>query len=138
MRVRTLIVATTLPAVALAAPALASRAPSKSEAAAIKRVAMARCEKAGPPDSSCHYHGARVSTKNRRYAWAEVTTDGFSAVLLRRPTTRSKRFKIVGIQGGGIGACSYWRARAPRAVLRDLHVNGLLADLATTGNCGRD
>jgi hypothetical protein len=117
-----------------AAPALGSRTPSKSESTAIKRVAMKACRSdAGP----CRWHGARVSTKSARYAWADVSNEGFSGVLVRRTSVSPKRFKVVGIQGGGIGECSYWRKRAPRSVLKDLKVYGLL-DTATgkTGICG--
>jgi hypothetical protein len=118
----------------VAAPARASRTPSKSESAAIKRVAMKACRSdAGP----CRWHGARVSTKSSRYAWADVTNEGFSGVLVRRTSVSPKRFKVVGVQGGGIGECSYWRKRAPRSVLKDLKVYGLL-DAATgeSGICG--
>jgi hypothetical protein len=115
----------------LAAPAAADRRPSKVEARAIKRVAMKKC---GSPD--CRFHRSRVSTKNARFAWADVTHEGFSGVLVKRPTRRSRRFRVVGWQGGGIGLCRYWRARAPAAVLRDLGVVGLLDD-GTTRNCGK-
>jgi hypothetical protein len=117
-----------------AAPALASRAPSKSEQAAIKRVALKACES---PAGPCRWHGARVSTKSSRYAWADVTNEGFSGVLVRRTSVHPKRFKVVGVQGGGIGDCAYWRKRAPRSVLKDLKVFGLL-DVSTgrTGSCG--
>jgi hypothetical protein len=116
-----------------AAPALASRAPTKGELAAIKRVAMKACKSdAGP----CRWHGARVAN-NPRYAWANVTNEGFSGVLVRRTSVKPRRFKVVGVQGGGIGDCSYWRKRAPRSVLKDLKVYGLL-DPATgeSGICG--
>jgi hypothetical protein len=66
-----------------------------------------------------------------------VVGEGFSGVLLKRPTGHSRRFKVVGTQGGGIGECSYWRVRAPRGVLRDLHISGLVDDSGTVRNCGR-
>jgi len=116
---------------AVAAPAAADRRPSKTESRAIKRVALKKC---GSPD--CTFRGARVSTKNARFAWADVTDEGFSGVLLRRPSTRSHRFRVVGVQGGGIGSCDYWRARAPAAVLRDLHIAGVVDESGTTRNCG--
>jgi hypothetical protein len=132
-----LIVSASLAAAAGSLPAVAaaSRAPSKAESAAIKRVALAACH--SPTVRGCRYGGARVSTRNRRYAWADVVGEGFSGVLLRRPTARSRRFKVVGTQGGGIGACSYWRARAPRDVLRDLHISGIVDDSGATVNCGK-
>jgi hypothetical protein len=116
----------------IAAPASAARRPTGGEKAAIKRVAMRACD----PAPGCRFRQARVSTRNARYAWADVVGEGFSAVLLKRPSPRSRSFKVVGTQGGGIGLCSYWRARAPAAVLHDLHVNGLLDDESTTARCG--
>lgn len=119
----------------VAAPAaLADRAPSKAERAAIKRVAMRVCERAAPDE--CRFGGARVSTARVRFAWADVVGEGFSGALLKRPSKRSHRFRVVGTQGGGIGECSYWRARAPRVVLRDLHISGLVDDSGTVRNCG--
>jgi curli biogenesis system outer membrane secretion channel CsgG len=120
---------------ALVPPADASRAPTKRERAAIKRVALKKCNSGGAP-AACRFHKARVSTKNARYAWADVTTEGFSAVLLERANTKTRRFKVVGTQGGGVGDCSYWRKRAPRAVLKDLKVYGVEAGSGATGICG--
>jgi hypothetical protein len=120
---------------AVAAPAIADRAPSEAERAAIKRVALKACERAAPDE--CVFHRARVSTAGRRFAWADVTGEGFSGVLLKRPSRRSHRFRVIGTQGGGIGECSYWRARAPRAVLRDLRLVGLVDESGTVRNCGK-
>jgi hypothetical protein len=136
MRSRSLVVAT-LAIVALGlvatSPAIADRSATKAERAAIKRVTMKRC---GAPDG-CTFRKARISTRNARYAWAEVIGEGVSGMLLKRPTSHSRRFKVVGFQGGGIGECAYWRKRAPRSVLRDLDIDGLV-DIAsgTEGNCG--
>jgi hypothetical protein len=121
--------------VASLAPAEAARQPTPSEAKAIKRAAMRACDGHGPPGSTCEFHGARVSTRDPRFAWADVTVDGFSAALLERPTKRSTHFHAVATQGGGIGACSYWRKHAPKRVLADLHVVGLRAN-GSTGRCG--
>ena len=110
----------------------ADRRPSKAETRAIKRVALKAC---GSPD--CEFKRARVSTRNGRFAWADVVAEGFSGVLLKRPRAHSRRFEVVGFQGGGIGSCSYWRARAPAAVLRDLHIWGVIDDSGTTRNCGK-
>ena len=112
----------------------ASRAPTARERAAIKRVAMKACDGAAP--DPCRFHRARVSTKNARYAWADVTTEGFSAVLLRRASTRTRRFKVIGTQGGGIGDCAEWRKLAPRAVLKDLRIYGLTDSSGATSICG--
>ena len=117
----------------IAAPAArADRPASKAERAAIEPKALDAC---GNPD--CEFGRARVSTRNARYAWAGVVAEGFSGVLLKRPSRRSHRFRVIGTQGGGIGECSYWRARAPRRVLRDLRIFGVVDDSGTTRNCGR-
>lgn len=114
-------------------PASADRRPTKAEKSAIERVALRACG-----GSECDFRRARVSTANARYAWAVVVAEGFSATLLKRPTARSRRFKVIGVQGGGIGECSYWRARAPRAVLRDLRIAGLVdPDTGAVRNCGK-
>lgn len=119
---------------AFAGLADASRAPTKRERVAIKRVAMKACEGAAP--DPCRFHKARVSTKNARYAWADVTGEGFSGVLLKRANTRTRSFKVVGTQGGGIGDCAQWRKLAPRAVLKDLRISGLTDSSGATGSCG--
>ena len=112
---------------------MADRAPTKAERAAIKRVSLAHCDAPG----GCRFKKARVSTRSARYAWADILGEGFSGMLLKRSNADSRRFRVVGIQGGGIGACSYWRARAPRSVLRDLDVKGLTdVSAGTTGSCG--
>jgi hypothetical protein len=118
-----------------ATPAAADRAPSKAERAAIEAVALKTCNASAPDD--CEFGGARVSTRNARFAWADVVGEGFSGALLKRPSKRSHRFRVIGTQGGGIGECSYWRRRAPRAVLRDLRISGLVDDDGTVRNCGK-
>ena len=118
---------------AAAVPAAADRAPSKAERGAIERVAMEACRAPG----GCEFRRARVSTRNARYAWADVVGEGFSGALLKRPSKRSHRFHVIGTQGGGIGACSYWRRRAPRGVLRDLHISGVVDASGTVRNCGK-
>ena len=116
---------------ALAPAAAGDRRPTKRERTAIKRVALKACG-----DSSCTFHRARVSTRNARYAWAVVTTEGFSAVLMRRPSKRSRRWRVIGTQGGGIAECSYWERRAPDGVLRDLGVNGVVGSSGEVRTCG--
>ena len=116
-----------------AASATADRRPTKREATAIKRVALKVCRSA---PGGCEFRKARVSTRNARFAWARVIGEGYSGVLLKRPTKRSRRFRTVGVQGGGIAECSYWRARAPRRVLRDLRVTGLVDDSGAAVSCG--
>jgi curli biogenesis system outer membrane secretion channel CsgG len=118
---------------AVVAPAGADRRPTKTERSAIKRTALKACEGAGPND--CRFIGARVSTANARFAWANVVGEGYSGALLKRPTKSSRRFRVVGSQGGGIGECSYWRAHAPRRVLRDLKISGLV-NATDTRICG--
>jgi curli biogenesis system outer membrane secretion channel CsgG len=133
MRIPVSVVATGAALALAAAPAVADRSATKTERAAIKRVALAHCDAPG----GCRFKKARVSTRSARYAWADIFGEGLSGLLVKRPTAHSRRFKVVGIQGGGIGTCSYWRARAPRSVLRDLHVVGLTdVSAGTTGSCG--
>jgi curli biogenesis system outer membrane secretion channel CsgG len=112
----------------------ASRAPTSRERAAIKRVAMKACASAAP--DPCRFHKARVSTRNARYAWADVTGEGFSGTLLERASTRTRRFKVIGTQGGGIGDCAEWRKLASRKVLKDLRVTGIRAGSGAVGSCG--
>ena len=123
-----------LAALALAAPAAADRKATKAERAAIKPVVLDVC---GSSAGECRFHGARVSTADGRFAWANATNEGFSGALVKRPTRRSHRWRVVATQGGGIGECSYWRKHAPRAVLRDLRIKGLAGDDYEVRNCGR-
>jgi hypothetical protein len=128
-----IVILTLLAFAVVVAPAGADRRPTTPERTAIKRVALNACRAAAPDD--CRFRGARVSTANARFAWANVIGEGYSGALVKRPTKRSRRFRVVGSQGGGIGECSYWRARAPRRVLRDLKVSGLVND-TDVRNCG--
>lgn len=115
-------------------PAIADRSATKAERTAIKRVVLKRC---GTVPEPCDLRKVRISTRNARDAWAFAVREGLSGMLLKRPTTRSRRFKVIGIQGGGIGECTYWRKRAPRSVLRDLDIDGLVdVSSGTEGNCG--
>lgn len=124
--------AVTIAALGSAIPAAdAARRPSQRERAAIKRVAMKVCPR------ECDYRGARVSTRGRRYAWADVVGEGFSGVLLKRPSRHSRHFRVIGTQGGGISLCSEWRPLAPARVLRDLHIRGLIRHSGKVRNCGR-
>jgi hypothetical protein len=115
----------------LAPAAAADRRPTKRERTAIKRVALKTCG-----DPACTFHRARVSTRNARYAWATVTAEGFSGVLMRRPSKRSRRWRAIGTQGGGIAECSYWEKRAPGRVLHDLKVKGLVGSSGDVRTCG--
>ena len=116
------------------ASAQAARQPSASEAKAIKRAALRACSGHGPPGMPCEFHGARVSTRDSHFAWADVTTEGFSGALLKRPSKSTAHFHVIASQGGGIELCSKWRKKAPKRVLADLHVVGLRAD-GSTGRC---
>lgn len=113
----------------------ASRAPTTRERAAIKRVAVKTCKAAAGP-GGCRFVKARVSTRNARYAWADVVGEGFSATLLKRASARTRRFKVIGTQGGGIGDCAEWRKLAPRQVLKDLRISGLKDSSGAVGDCG--
>jgi hypothetical protein len=117
----------------LAAPALADRKPSATEEAAIEHVALTACT---APQGDCAFSGARISTRNERFAWANVVGEGLSGVLVKRPSGSSASFRVAGIQGGGIGECRYWRKRAPRKVLRDLRIRGLVKS-GDVRNCGK-
>ena len=117
----------------LAAPAhAADRAPTQAERRAIERKALKVCGAAAP--EPCTFHGARVSTRNPRFAWADVTGEGFSGALLKRKRPAARRFRVAGTQGGGVSECAYWRERAPARVLRDLEIGGLVGgDYRTCG-----
>jgi hypothetical protein len=122
-----------LVALLLAAPASADRKPTAAEEAAIERAGVQACAR---PPGDCAFRGARVSTANERFAWSNVVADGFSGALVKRSSRSSTDFKVVGTQGGGIGTCRYWRKRAPRRVLKDLRIHGLVKSGATR-NCGK-
>ncbi len=113
------------------APAQAAREPTPREAKAIKQAAMRSCV---APTGRCRWHGARVSTRDPRFAWARITTEGFSGALLKRATPRAHRFRVVATQGGGVELCTHWRKHAPARVLADLRIGGLDASGAY-GRC---
>jgi hypothetical protein len=117
-----------------ASAAVAARPASKAEAAAIKRVALKDCRST---PGGCEFRKARVSTRSARFAWADVVGEGVSGFLLKRPTSRSHRFRVIGGQGGGIRDCAFWLKLAPAAVLRDLRVRGLIDDSGATDVCGK-
>lgn len=72
-----------------------------------------------------------------RFAWANAIGEGFSGALVKRPRSHGTNFKVAGTQGGGVSTCSDWRRRAPRPVLRDLGISGLLnVRTGASGNCG--
>ncbi|HWK28811.1 MAG TPA: hypothetical protein VNS09_19780 [Solirubrobacter sp.] len=106
-----------------AGPAEAARRPTAREAKAIKAAALKAC--VAPPGERCRWHRARVSTRDSRYAWANVTAEGTSGMLLKRT---SGRFRVLATQGGGVEACKRWLRHAPARVLDDLRVRGLDAD----------
>ncbi len=117
-----------------AASASASRKATRAEASAIKQVATKPCR---DTQFGCNWHSARVSTANPRFAWANVSSEGYSGALVKRPRKGSLQFRVIGTQGGGIGECRDWRKLAPDAVLRDLHISGLVDSGGTVRNCGR-
>jgi hypothetical protein len=116
----------------LAAPAAADRKATADEEAAIERVAVEKC---AAPQGDCAFQGARVSTADARFGWGRIVGEGISGVLVKR-RRGTDDFRVVGVQGGGIGSCRYWRKRAPRKVLRDLKVHGVVKSGATR-NCGK-
>lgn len=112
--------------VAATVDADASRQPKPAELRAIKRAAMKDCRSHQEPGYGCKWAGGvRVSTANSRYAWANVNGPNYdNSGLLRRPTTRSRLWRMIRVVGGGIQPCSYWYAVAPRKVIRDLKIQG--------------
>lgn len=91
-----------------------------------------------PATSAADRPGVRHGpAANPRFAWADVTGEGYSGALVKRPRKGSLEFRVIGTQGGGIGECRFWRKRAPDAVLRDLRIAGLVDRSGTVRNCGR-
>jgi hypothetical protein len=117
--------------VIMAPMAQAARPATASENAAIKRVALKSCTAPG----GCRWRGALVSTRDPRFAWGRVIGEGVSGVLVRRASRHGGRFRVLHVQGGGIEKCSMWRKHAPRPVLRDLRIHGLVGSGATV-TCG--
>jgi hypothetical protein len=102
------------------------RRPTPKERRAIKAAALRDCRKQESARYKCKWGGrVRVSTVNRRYAWASVSGPSYdNSGILRRPSKQSRRWRMVRIVGGGISPCSYWYKVAPRNVVRDLKVRG--------------
>lgn len=126
---RALAVALVIAIMSLLVEAAASegwRRPTADERRAIKTAALRDCRKQESPRYKCKWGGrVRVSTINRRYAWASVSGPSYdNSGIMRRPSRQSRRWRIIRVVGGGIQPCSYWRKVAPRRVVRDLKVRG--------------
>ena len=80
-----------------ASAASADRPATKAETTAIKRVVLTGEACRPGPAGPCDFRNARVSTRDARFAWADVVREGFSGALVKRPTARSLRFRVVGI-----------------------------------------
>lgn len=113
----------------------AARRPTATERVDIRRAAMAYCNR--QQWDSCRWGGGiKVSTVNRRYAWAVAGGDGWdSSGILVRPTRTSRKWRVLRVQGGSAHLCSYWRAVAPRRVVRDLRITAVKADYSTPVRC---
>lgn len=125
---RRTLAATLLAVLVGAPPAMASRGPSAAEEGALREAALADCNVlvASRGAEPCEWRGARVSTANERYAWGSAVGDTYSGTLLRRSTSRSLDFRVVGAQGGGIGECRGWWRVAPRRAVADLRIVGTI------------
>lgn len=110
------------------ASADSSRAPTKKERKWIRKAAMKDCrQRQGTVVGyGCEWRGGiRISTANPRYAWAEVYGPQHDhSGILRRKSPRAKYWRVKQVVGGGIQPCSYWYAKAPRRVVRDLRIEG--------------
>lgn len=114
--------------VGYAADADASRKATKKERKAIRKAAMRDCQRTQKTigDHGCVWRGrVRVSTVDPRYAWANVSGPSYDhSGILRRRNSRSRRWRVIHVVGGGIQPCSSWYRKAPRRVVRDLRVRG--------------
>ncbi|MCO5315878.1 MAG: hypothetical protein M9938_06935 [Solirubrobacterales bacterium] len=110
----------------VASQADAWRKPTKRERKFIKRATMKDCRKQEVSGYRCDWLGGiKVSTVNRRFAWARASGPNFdNSGLLRRRGPKARRWHMLRITGGGIQPCSYWYAKAPRRVVRDLEIRG--------------
>jgi hypothetical protein len=114
-------------AVSLPLYAEASRAPEQVELKAIRRAAMIDCNRhQNVPGYDCRWRGdVKISTIDPRYAWAEVMGPAYDhSGILRRRSKHAQRWRVVRVVGGGIQPCSYWYAKAPRAVVREFGLRG--------------
>jgi hypothetical protein len=103
--------------------AAASRKPTASENKEIRRVVLQTCRHGNP---SCVYRGARVSSRDRRFAYSSAEGRSFSpqGILKRRKKPR-KRWRWVIQQSGGPDSCSTYRKIVPVRVLREFKIYGL-------------
>jgi hypothetical protein len=117
----------------VAAPQVAdaARRATADESRVLRRIALKHCNSGNAP-GECRVRKVRVSTVNPRYAWVFVVGEGYSGALMKRPTSKSLKFKVHTARGGGVNLCSDWRA--PRAVLHDLSLGGLRED-GSYGRC---
>jgi hypothetical protein len=113
---------------ALCDVALAERPATTTEADAIRAATIKFWRTSNACGDGEPYHGVHVSTVDPRYALAATIgrscTLFVTAIIVRRPTTRSKRWSYVTTLGGSLQVCSEFTALVPGRVLRDLKVEG--------------
>jgi len=73
----------------------------------------------------CTWGGhVRVSTINRRYAYARVSGPSYDNSGILKKSKRKKRWHVVQVVGGGIQPCSYWYRKAPRRIVHEFKIRG--------------
>lgn len=116
------------------AAAQAQRPPNRAEARTLRTWALQWCQhNLAEVADSCVYgasehvaaYRTRISTADPRYGWADITADGLSGLLVRRPRRTQARWRVVAEGGGGVSTCEAWEKSAPRRVVADLGLVGL-------------
>ena len=96
----------------------------------IVAVALGHCETTTsslPNYTPCASRGEPlVSTDDERFAWAPVVGETYSGTLLQRSTSDGDDFRVIASRGGGQAACAAWWSAAPRAVVADLALPGII------------
>jgi hypothetical protein len=107
-------------------PAHAARKPTMLERRDIKAAALRECRRS-PDARHCRFFSARVSTLDPRYALSSAGDDSAGRTgIAKRPTRHSRRWRVTFVQGGGEVACADWFKVAPRKVVADLGLRGIL------------
>jgi hypothetical protein len=127
-----------------ASSSLAERAPSRSEAHELRTFAVAWChQNTNPVGGPCVYgadnrlaaYRTRVSTVDPRFAWADITADGLSGLLVKRPHRTGGHWKVIAAGGGGVSNCSDWYKVVSHRVSADLGLVGLIRGVYGGGVC---
>ena|SRR5450759_5040506 len=113
----------------------AERSPTRSEARDLRTFALAWCHHHSNPQAGPCVYGAydrlavyrtRVSTVDPHFAWADVTTEASSGLLVKRPHRYGGHWKVIAIGGGGVSNCSDWYKAVSHRVSADLGLVGLV------------